>query len=310
VARTDLIAPDQTEPLGRALYRALHERILTLPDDVTVYPTHGAGSFCSAGATGERTTTIGREREVNPLLAATSEDAFVELLSSTFGTYPPYFLRLREVNRRGPTVYGELPLLAQLDLAAFDAALAGGAELIDARPMEAYAASHIPGSLSIALRSVFASWLGWLVDADRPMVFVLDHAEDRRDLVRQALGIGYERLVGELAGGIEIWQSAGRPVTTTDLTATPDPAAPIVDVRQRSEFTERHVPGANSIELGRLVTGATSDLDDGAILMCGHGERAMTGASLAERVGKRVAVFDGGPAEWMRRVTARSGAVR
>ena len=77
VARTDLIAPDQTEPLARALWRSLHERILTLPDDLPVYPTHGAGSFCSAPTNGERTTTIGRERAANPLLAAPDEDTFV-----------------------------------------------------------------------------------------------------------------------------------------------------------------------------------------------------------------------------------------
>ena len=106
VARTDLIAPDQTEPLARSLFRALHDRILSLPDDLPVYPTHGAGSFCSTAADGDRTTTIGQERAANPLLAAPDEDAFVDLLLGTLGTYPTYFQRLREVNRRGPRVYG------------------------------------------------------------------------------------------------------------------------------------------------------------------------------------------------------------
>ena len=99
VARTDLIAADQTEPLARALWRSIVERLLALPDDLAVYPTHGAGSFCSAPAGGERTTTIGRERATNPLLAAADEDAFVARLLAGLGTYPPYFTELREVNR-------------------------------------------------------------------------------------------------------------------------------------------------------------------------------------------------------------------
>ena len=88
VARTDLIAPDQTEALARELWRSLHERILILPDDLPVYPTHGAGSFCSAPAGAERITTIGRERAANPLLAAPDEDTFVKQLLDGLGTYP------------------------------------------------------------------------------------------------------------------------------------------------------------------------------------------------------------------------------
>jgi glyoxylase-like metal-dependent hydrolase (beta-lactamase superfamily II) len=106
VARTDLIAPDRTEELARSLWRSLHERILPLPDDLPVYPTHGAGSFCAAPAGAERTTTIGAERAANPLLAAPSEDAFVQLLLDGLGSYPPYFLRLREINRKGRQYIG------------------------------------------------------------------------------------------------------------------------------------------------------------------------------------------------------------
>src|SRR6185295_4679928 len=94
VARTDLIDPDQTELLARQLWRSLHSRVLTLPDDLPVYPTHGAGSFCSAPAGGERTTTIGRERATNPLLNAPPEDEFVRRLLAGLGSYPVYFTRL------------------------------------------------------------------------------------------------------------------------------------------------------------------------------------------------------------------------
>jgi hydroxyacylglutathione hydrolase len=298
VARTDLIAPDQTEPLARALYRSLHERILALPDDLAVYPTHGGGSFCSTAATGERTTTIGRERAANPLLLAPDEDTFVARLAESFGTYPTYFRRLREVNRRGPGIIGSPPSLRRLDLPTVDRLLSAGAELIDARSMEAFAAGHIPGSLSIALRPAFASWLGWTVISGRPLVFVLDAGQDRSDLVRQAVGIGYEMVAGEVAGGLEAWREAGRPIAATTLTRTAS-GGPVLDVRQASEYDAGHVRGATWFELGVLPRHA-ADVPDRVTVMCGHGERAMTAASLLERSGRQAAVFEGSPRDWAR----------
>src|SRR5215211_4052380 len=119
VARTDLIAPEQTEPLTRAAWRSL-QQLLTLPDDLPVYPTHGAGSFCSAPAGDRRWTTIGDERRTNPLLAAPDEDGFVKALLDGLGTYPTYFHHLREVNRAGPAVLGvPQPALPVLDLDTF-----------------------------------------------------------------------------------------------------------------------------------------------------------------------------------------------
>jgi glyoxylase-like metal-dependent hydrolase (beta-lactamase superfamily II) len=111
-ARTDLVAPDQTEPLARAQYRSLR-RLATLPDATAVYPTHGAGSFCAVPRRAARTTTIARENATNPLLAAEDEDAFVTRLLDGFGTFPPYFLRLAERNRRGPAVIDAIPQLAR-----------------------------------------------------------------------------------------------------------------------------------------------------------------------------------------------------
>jgi len=302
VARTDLISPEQTEPLARALFRALRDRILPLPDELPVYPTHGTGSFCSAPGIGERTTTIGRERASNPLLSAPDEDAFLRLLMSSLGTYPDYFLRLRDVNRRGPAVYGsQMPGLVQLTPEQLQAAVTAGAELIDVRPIPQFAAGHVPGALSIALRPAFASWLGWLVETDRTLVFVADADQDRDELVSQCLKIGYEHLGGELAGGMESWRAAGLPEGHTDLGAdAPARQAPILDVRQANEYRGGHVPGATHVELGSLADHAVSPTGADPIVMCGHGERAMTGASLLERAGARPTVFLGGPAELAR----------
>ncbi|MPZ54480.1 MAG: MBL fold metallo-hydrolase, partial [Acidimicrobiia bacterium] len=204
VARTDLLSPDQTEPLARAAYRSIRDRLFTLPDDLVVYPTHGAGSFCSVGSGSERTTTIGREKATNPLLTGDpDEETFLQRLLGGYGSYPPYFLELREVNRRGPRVYGAtLPPLSRLSVTDFDKTTADGAELVDVRTIDAFAIGHVPGSLANPWRDQFATWLGWLVPRISPVVFVADAKIDRRDLVWAALTVGFENIIGELAGGM------------------------------------------------------------------------------------------------------------
>ena len=300
VARTDLIAPDQTEFLARELWRSLHERILSLPDDLPVYPTHGAGSFCSAPSGSERTTTIGRERRANPLLAAPDGDAFVKQLLDGLGTYPPYFTRLREANRRGPQLYGPgEPVLPLLSPNAVSRLAAAGAWIIDVRRIDAFAAEHLPGSISIQLRPQFASWLGWIVPDGAPLVFVLDPGQDRADLVRQARNIGYETIMGELDGGIDAWKAESRKVTALPIAPVESAAGTIIDVRQRNEFDAGHLPGAHNIETGSI---GEADVPRGAVaVMCGHGERAMTAASVLLRRGDRdVTVLVGGPDDWAR----------
>ena len=298
VARTDLIAPERTDELARSLWRSLHDELLGLPDDLAVYPTHGAGSFCSAPAGGDRVTTIGREKATNPLLAATDEDDFVRRLLGGLGTYPPYFLRLRDVNRAGPHLYGPaeptLPLLDPDDVHRLDR---GGSWIVDVRPMTAYAAGHLPGSISNALRAQFGTWLGWFAPADAALVFVLDTNQDRAELVRQARNVGFEQILGEVRGGIQAWMEAGYPVDTIALTPAGSIDGPVVDVRQTGEYEGGHLPWAVHAELGALDE---AELPRGAVtVMCGHGERAMTAASLLSRQGHDdVTVAVGGPDDW------------
>jgi glyoxylase-like metal-dependent hydrolase (beta-lactamase superfamily II)/rhodanese-related sulfurtransferase len=299
VARTDLIGPGRTEQLARELWRSLHERILTLPDDLPAYPTHGAGSFCSAPVGGERTTTIGAEKAANALLAAADEEAFVKLLLEGLGTYPPYFSRLREVNRLGPTVFGaEQPALARLAVQTVRDRIAAGAKVVDVRPMAAFAAGHIPGALSIELRPQFATWLGWLVDESEPIIFVLDRDQDRAEVVRQAHKVGYEHLLGELSGGMAAWRAAGFETSQIALVPAAEATGTIVDIRQAPEFAAGHIPGAVHVELGS-VQDAELPRRQPLTVMCGHGERAMSAASILQAGGHReLAVVLGGPSDW------------
>ncbi|OII66804.1 rhodanese-like domain-containing protein [Streptomyces sp. CC77] len=297
-ARTDLLGADRTQELARAQYRSL-KRLTALPDETTVWPTHGAGSFCSAPPGSERTSTVGAEKRANPLLAAADEDSFVSQLIASLGTYPAYFDRLGEANRRGPGVVTRTPPLTELSAEQVRTLVTDGGHVVDVRPAADYAAGHIPGSLSIPLRGQFATWLGWLLPDTAPLVFAAADGQDLSEIVWQAYKIGYERLAGRLAGGTTAWTAAGhRLATTAFVTADRTDNRPYVDVRQKSEFAAGHVPGAVNIELGALMRIA-ADAPEGAVVACGHGERAMTAASLLERAGHTdVAVLDGGPADY------------
>ena len=296
VGRTDLCGPELSEPLARDMFRSLR-RFDDLPDEVTVYPTHGAGSFCSAPGASERTTTLGHERVANPLFTITNEDQFVEQLLAGFGTFPTYFARLPELNRLGPNHFVTPPHLAQLDPDQVERHLDAGGVVVDARPAAAFAVGHLVGSMSITLRPVFASWLGWLIKPDQPIVFVLDENQDRSELVRQCLDVGHEQFVGELAFGIESWIASGRPVNKIEIVDPAGMVGQIVDVRQTNEYEAGHVPGALNVELGLIPR---AELPAGALtIMCGHGERAMTGASILARLGRDdLVVLDGGPDTW------------
>ena len=152
------------------------------------------------------------------------------------------------------------------------------------------------GALSVALRPAFASWVGWLVAAERPLIFVRAPDQDQRDLVEQCLKIGYENLVGELEGGIDAWRAAGLPESTIairqvneGLQGTP------LDVRQATEWVAGHIPDARHVELGSVVASAGAIPAGPLTIYCGHGERAMTAASLLQAQGREnLAVLDGG----------------
>lgn len=298
-ARTDLVDPARTEELARAQYQSLR-RLAALPDETTLWPTHGAGSFCSSPPGSSRTSTIGAERTSNPLLRAVDEDAFVQALLGSLGSFPPYFHRLGEANRLGPPLLGNslgLPTLVPWQVGALFAA---GACLVDVRPVADYAAGHVAGALSIPLRDAFATWLGWVAPHDRPLIVMRRSDQDPDEILWQAAKIGYDNLVGELADDLQAASAAGLGIARSQLVdAAHLGAFTVLDIRQHAEFAAGHIPGARNVELGNLGAGAAELPARPLAVMCGHGERGATAASILERAGRRdVAVLVGGPDDW------------
>ncbi|MFF5476362.1 rhodanese-like domain-containing protein [Streptomyces sp. NPDC012935] len=298
VARTDLLGADRAEELARAQYRSLH-RLARLPDATAVWPTHGAGSFCSAPQGAERTTTIGAERRSNDLLTAPDEDSFVRQLLGGLGSYPAYFDRLAEVNRRGPEVLAAAPSLPGLSASDVRQLLGLGAQIVDVRPVEDFAAGHVPGALSIHLRDQFAVWLGWLLPEGAPLVFVTAPGQDLAGLTWQALKIGHDRLHGHLT--MDAWTADGGERESVEFVAADGVGGrPVLDVRQQSEWDAGHIPDAVGIELGALPT-RTDEAPRSPVVHCTRGERAMTAASVLQREGHtNVSVLKGGPTDWSR----------
>jgi hydroxyacylglutathione hydrolase len=310
VGRTDLLGKENAVPYARAMFRSLHDVLLPHEDFVGVYPTHGAGSLCSTGISSTPSSTIGFERRYNPMIQPTEVDEFVQVLLRDQPAFPHYFARMRPLNQAGPRLLGgRIPEARPVTLDEVRDALAGDAVLIDARQPGAHADAHVPGSVSIPAGSSFGTWLGWVVDPDRPAILLLGDPGDWDDLVRQALRIGYERVVGHLSGGFEAWRQAGLPTeSTTRLTAQQlagrlaagGPEAPIViDVRQAGEFAAGHVPGSVHIRGGDLPARLGGLPRDRAIAtICASGYRSSVAASLLRQAGFRdVAwVSDGVPA--------------
>jgi glyoxylase-like metal-dependent hydrolase (beta-lactamase superfamily II)/rhodanese-related sulfurtransferase len=300
-ARTDLVSEQRTDELTRAQYASLR-RLATLPTEVAVWPTHGAGSFCSAPPGAQRTSTIARELSTNPLLQARDENAFVQALLGSLGSYPPYFGRLGEVNRIGPPLLDRDPRLAPLTVDQVRARLADGAVLIDARPVPRFADAHVRGAISIPLRPQFASWLGWLASPDRPLIIVRDADQDAAEIAWQAIKIGYDNIIGELDAAMAAWTAAGHDTAAMPLIhAGRLDNRRVLDIRQRGEYQAGHLPGALNIELGQLAAGAAALPDEPSVVMCGHGERAMSAASLLRAAGHDdLVVLNGGPHDWVR----------
>ncbi len=297
-ARTDLLGADRSIELAHAQYASL-QRLAALPDLTALWPTHGAGSFCSGPPGSARTSTIGAEKTGNLLLSAPDADTFTRLLTAGLGSYPDYFAWLGEENRRGPAVISGEPGLLALTAQQVRSHQAAGATVVDVRPIRDVAQGHLPGAVSIALRPQFATWLGWTLTPDTPIIIVRNGNQDPADIVWPACNIGYTNFLGELDGGVDAWAAAGHPLVTTPLIAPNAMRGKVLDVRQDNEYAAAHVPGAVHIELGSLTKQADSTDSEPVVVMCGHGERAMTAATLLRRNGNdHVSVLDGGAPDW------------
>lgn len=308
VGRPDL-SPDLTpQQLAAMLHDSLHNKLLALPDDVLVYPAHGAGSLCGRQMSKDLSSTIGMQRATNYALRAASRDEFVRLLTEDLPERPGYFLRDAAINRGGAPALAGLPPLAELSPAAFEARAASGAVILDTRPPAKYLAAHIPGSVHIGLGGQFASWAGALLGVDARLLLVAEDPAAVEESRLRLARVGIEKLEGCLAGGILSWEKAGKPLAGIEEISVEilqermraGEVAQLVDVRRQGEWDGGRIAGAQLKPLDRLEKNlAGLDRNRPLAVQCQAGYRSAIAASLLERAGfTRLINVAGGFAAW------------
>jgi hydroxyacylglutathione hydrolase len=295
VGRTDLISPEQTEPLTRAQYRSVR-RLAELPDDVAVYPTHGFGSFCSATPTSGTSSTIGNERQVNVALRS-DETAFVEELIAGLNAYPRYYAHMGPLNRRGPQAAGS-SRPARADAAELRRRIDAGEWIVDLRERRAFARAHIAGTISIELGDPFSTYLGWTIPWGVPLTVIGDHLEQVAEAQLQLTRIGIDQIAAAATGPTDVLAPDGNisSYRVTDfgaLAAEWDrPGMVILDVRRPDEWRRSHLSRAVHIPFWELEQ-RTAEVPAGQVWVhCASGFRASIGASILDRAGREVIYVD------------------
>lgn len=295
VGRPDLSGDKTPQELAALLYDSLHNKLLSLSDEVEVFPAHGAGSLCGRQMSSERASTIGKERASNYALRAKSREEFVGLITAELPERPGYFALDAEINRAGATPLADLPVLAAMSPSQVQSSQEKGAIILDTRPADQFGSAHIPGSVHIGLSGQFASWAGRLLGLGKGLVLVAEDYQKVEESRIRLARVGIEQVAGYLDDGLAGWARAGLPVrelpqiSVHDLhslvTELPD-GFHLIDVRSPAEWNAGHIPNAQLKPLDRLTT-LLGDLDRTApvAVLCRSGYRSSIAASLLLRSG-------------------------
>jgi len=304
VGRTDFY-PERREEVAAQLYESVSERILALGEQTVLLPAHGAGSVCGGGMFDRDFSTLGLEVKTNPRLQMSSREAFVRAKVDEHHYQPPYFREMERLNTEGAAAPPRA--LATLDPAALEDATAEGAWLLDVRPVGAYLAGHVPGSLSLPVGAL-SRFAGWFLPYDRDLVLFADGGSQAERARRQLLRMGYDRVRGAYTDSIAPWTASGRAFERIEAVDAAEVAArrrekhegwALLDVRGAPEWDAGHVPGAVHLYVGHVAQ-HHEELDRGAAytVMCGSGVRATIAASSLKRRGFEVDVFLGSMGAW------------
>jgi len=215
VGRPDLLGAEQQKELAHSLYHTLFEKLPALPDYTEIFPGHGAGSLCGKAIGSRRSSTLGFERRFNRSLQRQREAEWTAALLKDMPLAPPYFLRMKEVNARGPAILGpSLPGHSRLTSRDVHERLCDECMVLDVRPKEAFAAAHIPGAINIPLGQNLASWAGWVLPYDKRLVIMPSQASEVSEVVTHLIRVGLDRIEGYVEDGMDAWENLGFPIAT------------------------------------------------------------------------------------------------
>ncbi len=301
VGRPDLAQKGEEitmEDLAGMMYDSLQNKILTLADNVIVYPAHGAGSSCGKNLGPETFSTIGEQKQTNYALQPQTKEAFIKVVTDGLAAPPQYFPINALINKEG---YESLDAVLQkglqpLPINVFKTKAQDDSVLIlDTRNSTVFTQGFVPGSVSIGLDGRFAEWAGSLLPFDKAMILVTEQGKEKETIIRLAR-VGFDKIEGYLEGGYEAWQASGEKTDMIiDVEADElamdipfDPNIVIVDVRKEPEFGSGHLKEALNIPLSNLTDpGCMADLDDkhNIYVHCAGGYRSVIASSLLKREG-------------------------
>ena len=302
VGRPDLaqhVVADLTQDkLARLLYHSLREKIMPLSDDLIVYPNHGTGSACGKMMSKETTDTLGNQKKTNYALnPKLTEDEFVLALLTGLTTPPAYFPKNVLLNIQG---YESLDTVMHRGQKPYDAksfeivANETQALILDTRKAADFAEGFIPNSINIGLESNFAMWVGELIpDLQQEILLVAENHEKVEEAIIRLSRVGYDHAIGYLEGGFEAWAKAGKEVDSVNRITAEElerleeiQAAPIIDVRKKSEFDSEHLINAVNIPLNEISQRLSEfPKDKHFVVHCAGGYRSMIAASILKQRG-------------------------
>jgi hydroxyacylglutathione hydrolase len=297
--------------MAEMMYDSLHGKIMTLPDDVEVYPAHGAGSMCGKNMSKETWSTIGEQRKFNYALQPMTKEHFVSMMTADLQEAPAYFPRDAEINRAGARGLSELSPPRALSPQEVSELREQGHVLLDVRSASDFGAGHVPGSMNIGLGGQFAMWAGSLIPLSASLVLIADTSAQVDESVVRLARVGIENVKGYLEGGLEDWRRAGYAVdaipqlsvnelkeklaTSADLQ--------VVDVRRPGEYGNGHVPRALNAPLATLDRVAAQlpfAKDKPTAVICAGGYRSSAAASMLEKFGfTNLLNVSGGTGAWI-----------
>ena len=298
VGRPDLAGGRGHTPQSMAamMYDSLHKKLLKLPDEVEVYPAHGAGSMCGKSLSSETSSTIGQQRKFNYALQPMTKDEFVTMMTTDLPEAPAYFAKDAEINRDGAQPLENLSPPADLTPSQVASAAQQGAVILDTRSAAEFGAGHVPGSLNIGLGGQFASWAGSLIPLNSPIVIVAESTKRVSEAQVRMARVGLENVIGFLDGGVGAWAKAGFEVAAVpqisvgELKELIETRADlqVVDVRRQAEFQSGHAPRAITAPLAKLreiLPSLKLDPSKPAAIICAGGYRSSAATSILQQHG-------------------------
>ena len=309
VGRPDLAGGKGYTPqmMAEMMYDSLHEKLLELPDEVEVYPAHGAGSMCGRNMSKETSSTIGEQRKFNYALKPMSKEEFVTMMTADLPEAPIYFPRDMEINRSGARGLSEL----QPPQALTPQRVQEQADvLLDVRSAADFGAGHVPGSVNIGLGGQFAMWAGSLIPLNAAIVIIADTGAEIDEAVVRLARVGIENVKGYLEGGVQSWRDAGLPVETIPQMSVGElkeqmanGELQIVDVRRPGEYVNGHVPRALNAPLASLdrsLGPLPLQKNKPTAVICAGGYRSSAAASLLQKQGfSNLLNVSGGTGAWV-----------